>query len=257
MFQDDWLERVITSATTSDPELPGFPPEKIQMRFVGSTGEKALREVVPFLRMIETVAPDARTVLDFGAGWGRIARFFQDRDVLLVDVDAEALEVCKDTGVKGQRLHIAPDGRLPVAPASVDVAYAYSVFSHLSESSTRHWLRELHAALKPGGAVVFTTLSLRFIDLVAACAAKPDANKIERQIGGYLPNAQRSREQFEAGQHVFSGTGGGGVLSGSYYGWAAIPQPWLEHTFGREFEIVGHVDDPAVQEQAMFALKKR
>ena len=257
MFQDDWIERVVRSAVTSDPELPGFPSDEMQRRFVGADGERALREVIPFLRMIEAVAPEARTVLDFGAGWGRIARFFRDRDVLLVDVDAEALGVCRDTGVKGQTLHIAPDGRLPVAPASVDVAYAYSVFSHLSEASARHWLRELHAALRPDGVVVFTTLSLRFIDLVAACAAKPDANEIERQIGGYLPNAQRSREQFEAGQHVFSGTGGGGVLSGSYYGWAAVPRPWLERTFGREFEIVGHVDDPAVQEQAMFALGRR
>jgi len=46
--------------------------------------------------------------------------------------------------------------RLPAAPGSVDLAYLYSVFSHLPEAHLRVYLGELARVLAPGGRVFLT-----------------------------------------------------------------------------------------------------
>lgn len=227
------------------------------MRFVGAAGEQALREVLPFLDLVSThLTGEPQTVLDFGAGWGRIARFFDGPQMLLADVDKEALDLCARLGVKGKPLLLTPNGPLPLRQRSVDFVYAYSVFSHLSEANARHWLGEISRVLRPGGVFAFTTQSERFINLVAGCAKVENPTQIQQQIGRYLRDPDQARETFRRGEHVFSGTGGGGVLEGDFYGWAAVPPKWVEAN-ATSFEILRYVDDPRVLEQAVFVLRKR
>lgn len=262
-----WADKIISSATKKVEGTPSFPPPDVQERFVGRSGEAALQEVRPFYELIanrSSLTPES-TVVDFGAGWGRIARFFEGdmgdcANLHLVDVDPEALEWCKKCGVKGNPNVIIPTGSLPFADQSTDVLYAYSVFSHLSENSAIHWLTEIARVLKPDGLFVFTTQSLRFLDLVRACFEKVDPNSFEERIGRYMGDPYKALDRFKNGQFAYSdvdGVGGGGVLSGEFYGWAALPVSWFTDKFGVYFEILDYIDDPAYFEQAVFVLRKR
>lgn len=261
------IERILASADKETPELPTFPPNEVQERFVGRSGRSALEEVVPFLSLIAKFKRPSKdtTVVDFGAGWGRIARFFQDvvpaNQLYLADVDPAALEWCKNCRVQGTPILLEKSGPLPLGSSSIDIVYSYSVFSHLAESAAELWLDEIHRALKPGGVLVFTTQSLRFLHLVRACAAKDDANDLERSIGGYMgADPEKAVASYERGDHTYSdvnGGGGGGVLTGDFYGWAAIPPAWFERKFGTKFTIEKYVDDPKILEQAIYIVRKR
>lgn len=258
-----WADKIVTAADGTSTEVPGFPPPGVQERFVGRSGAAALEEVRPFVDLIDRYVDvnEGTVAIDFGAGWGRIARFFQDRigdgnNFHLMDVDPEALEWCRTCRVVGNRQQIDPNGKLPLESGSVSLVYAYSVFSHLSERSAIHWLEEFKRAIKPDGILVFTTQSLRFLDLVRACSEVEAPNPIEERIGKYMNNPQEAVNQFREGNFVYSDTGGGGVLSGEFYGWAALPLDWMRAQFAGSFEIVEYIDDPAYFEQAVVVAKK-
>ncbi|MDT4855761.1 hypothetical protein FQZ97_901280 [compost metagenome] len=163
--------------------------------------------------------------------------------------------------MRGQTILLDPTGSLPLANSSLNAVYSYSVFSHLSEASAKHWLREISRVLSIGGIFVFTTQSLRFLDLVVACHNKADANDIERSIGKYMgARPEKAAINFRAGMHAYSdvnGQGGGGVLSGDFYGWAAIPVIWFTSHFGADFRIIDYIDDPSRFEQAVFVAMRK
>lgn len=263
---DDSIARIVASATSNASDLPGFPPTAVQERFVGQSGEAALLEVVPFFELIDSNSRIGRqsVVLDFGVGWGRIARFYQDvvlaTNMYLADVDPEALEWCRTCRVQGIPILVDPMGALSLETASIDVAYSYSVFSHLSADAALHWFNELHRVLKPRSYLVFTAQSLRFLDLVNACALKSDANAIERSIGRYMgPNPARAVDRYKRGEHAYSdvnGGGGGGILSGEFYGWAAIPPEWFENNLRSKFAIEDYIDDASRFEQAVYVARR-
>ena len=263
----DWVETIRASTTNVIPEAPGFPAAHVQERFVGRSGQAAIEEVIPFAKIINENGrlSGQSKVLDFGVGWGRIARLFQKTvnpaNLYLADVDPEALTLCKEHRVQGQTLLLQPTGGLPFEDSELDAVYSYSVFSHLSEASGKHWLGEISRALSKGGLFVFTTQSLRFLDLVVACHNKSDANEIERSIGKYMgASPEKAASNFRAGNHAYSdvnGQGGGGILSGDFYGWAAIPVTWFTSHFGNDFEIIDYIDDPAQFEQAVFVTKRK
>jgi SAM-dependent methyltransferase len=99
-------------------------------------------------------------VLDFGCGWGRLTRFFA-RDVgegrlFGCDPSEAILDVCRQSRVPATlaRTEPVPD-RLPFTEP-FDLAYAFSVFTHLSERAHEACLRALHAALRPEAILVVT-----------------------------------------------------------------------------------------------------
>lgn len=52
------------------------------------------------------------------------------------------------------------DYAFPVADGSVDIAFAFSVFSHMQIDPIAHYLRESRRVLRPGGRLVFTAYAL-------------------------------------------------------------------------------------------------
>jgi methyltransferase family protein len=130
-------------ATWAGATIPGVPPEAVQRNTVGAVGLAALAEGHDFFRVIREfckrqrrhVAKDT-VVLDYGCGWGRITRFFltvyDNRLVYGVDVSATMVHYCETLIGAGQYSTISGRPPLPFPAASIDVLYAYSVFSHLS-----------------------------------------------------------------------------------------------------------------------------
>jgi SAM-dependent methyltransferase len=265
LSDEEWLDLMIEGLERGRPGVPGGPPPEVQARFVGWSGEAALRECFEFYLLAKRLAgPDrlAGRVLDFGVGWGRLIRLFA-HDVTPdrlhgVDVDPEIVGVCGETGVPGVLEVVEPGAALPFPDGHFTLAYAYSVFSHLSADAAEHAFGELARVLGPGGQLTFTTQGSRFLDLCCAIRDKARSGSLEpaeATIDSFFPDPQRARKTFRKGGHVYSGVGGSGVLTGDFYGWAAVPERWLRK-HARGFEVESITDDPAVNEQVVVTLRR-
>lgn len=113
-----------------------------------------------YQRLLPEPPPDRRLrVLDAGCGTGQLAATLAaDADVLAVDLSAESLAVLRER--RAPLLAVQGDlTRLGVRPASVDAVVSNIVLSHLPDDMVLRALGELHAALRPGGVLVFTVFS--------------------------------------------------------------------------------------------------
>ena len=123
--------------------------------WVGRTNIEAMREVFPFYVLCKKHADLSGDILDFGAGWGRVSRVFlneADPDQIYgVDTNQFILSENIRLGQIGHLSLIDELGRLPFEENKFSLIFAYSVFTHLSQSSADHWIPEIKRVLKPGG----------------------------------------------------------------------------------------------------------
>jgi SAM-dependent methyltransferase len=102
-----------------------------------------------------------RRILDWGCGCGRITRYFGRLGECLVsgaDIDADNLQWCRENLSFGtfHQFPLQPPTKLK--PASFDLIFGISVFTHLREGSQLEWLAELSRLLRPGGIALVTVL---------------------------------------------------------------------------------------------------
>jgi SAM-dependent methyltransferase len=98
------------------------------------------------------------SVLDWGVGCGRLARHFpgDHADTLTgCDIDHDNVAWCSDH-LPGRFVPSSLAPPLPFAPASFDLVYGVSVFTHLKEHLQDRWLEELRRVVRPGGLVLTT-----------------------------------------------------------------------------------------------------
>ena len=84
LSDEEWLallDRSLTHAEIDGVRFPFFPDDQTQANFVGSTRHDALIEALRFVRYaLDALSatggppPAECSVIDFGAGWGRITR---------------------------------------------------------------------------------------------------------------------------------------------------------------------------------------
>jgi SAM-dependent methyltransferase len=114
--------------------------------------------------LLELLPPDwsfeGKRVLDFGCGAGRTLRHFlpeaDHAEMWGADIDTASIDWLE--GVLVPPLHVVRNQAAPplgLEYASFDLAWALSVFTHLTDASLP-WLSELHRLLKPGGLLVAT-----------------------------------------------------------------------------------------------------
>lgn len=99
-------------------------------------------------------------VLDFGCGCGRTLLQLVDRFPAHrfsgTDIDAQAIEWCRQS-LQPARFQVnRPEPPLDIAPGSFDLIYAISIFTHLDRRRQEHWIPEFHRLLRPGGALIVT-----------------------------------------------------------------------------------------------------
>ena len=114
----------------------------------------AINEGVPDLA---TTPP--RRILDFGAGFGRVARLLQaawpQAHLEICDVDFAGLAFCfSHLGMRGFQVGIDP--KTMTLGTGHDLIWVGSVVTHLDDSLIEGLLRALVAALAPGGHLCFT-----------------------------------------------------------------------------------------------------
>lgn len=104
--------------------------------------------------------PDGGTLLDFGCSSGRVLRplaaWRPDVVCLGCDPNADAIAWASATLPMARWFRSPLRPPLELATASVDVAYAISIWSHFSAEAALTWLDELHRVVRPGGHLLIT-----------------------------------------------------------------------------------------------------
>lgn len=163
----------------TDEELPPVP----YMNKIGSNGsthfKSAMSELFLELSKRFQLSPSS-SVLDLGCGCGRLAYpFSQFLDAsgkyYGVDVWAEGIEFCKNKFDQENMNFICLDSKnnyyfddidfnvrnqyniKSVPDESIDLFYAVSVFTHLTESDTLDYFREIRRTLKKGDGFAYLT----------------------------------------------------------------------------------------------------
>jgi len=254
------LMQSVDSREVQGITFPGFPDAQTQSTFVGAFGRQTLFEANEFWRFLKSavaalgkpLGADTRA-LDFGCGWGRYLRFL-NKDVSAdslfgVDVDPGILEDCRKLGVPGQLSLIQPEGALPLPDASIEVAMAYSVFTHLPDFVHLHWMGELTRVCRPGAVLVLTTQPRRFLEFVRDDAPR-STSTWHQKLAAFATASKENLAAFDGGGFVFLQT-----ERTPFYGDAVVPGAWLaQHWAG--WRVCDYVDDSKRFGQAVFVLQR-
>ncbi|MGB5871563.1 MAG: methyltransferase domain-containing protein [Albidovulum sp.] len=261
-WQDKWLKTLEKSLTQTvrsphGDALPGFPAEEWQIHTVGLSGLRAIREADRFMESCteyfqssENWQSPEKTLLDFGVGWGRIARCFmrdfKGRNIVGCDVSPQYLELSRSNFSTGRffqseplpplRYAVAAEGEGQYPDASTDFIVAYSVFSHLSEQACCAWIEEFARILKPGGMAAVTTRGRWFFDTAKAFGA-PGATGYAKGLGEMFEDFDAARASYDAGAVVHATNSL--IGDGLHYGETFIPEAFARREFGRHLEVVG------------------
>jgi len=122
-------------------------------------GKLGVQTIVSLLEVHGTVLGELDSVLDFGCGCGRVVRHLRDYETVNVhgtDCNQHAIVWCDE------HLNFAEFGTNQLEPRTryrehcFDLVYAFSVFTHLTESLQSPWMQELRRILKPEGLLIVT-----------------------------------------------------------------------------------------------------
>lgn len=239
MSVQDWVELWCQGAegTETAVSLPPFPDPETQKITNNVSGRHTMETAGEFYRLLSEEIPSDRddlTILDYGAGWGRITRLllrsFEPQNITAVDVDERLVKAGRDAMPAVDWQQIDSTGDLPLEAAHYDVVIANSVFSHLSEPLHFHTLERLRRHVKPGGVLLATTLSVRHLD---SWVHNPDTRE---WITGVVGEPADVRATLAAGDMAF-----GHTRRWHDYGIAILPDGWTSKhwpTVGFEVENV-------------------
>lgn len=271
LSDDEWLsvlQKSIKEPSFKGVLLPGFPEEQLQRQFVGSAWEHTLAEASNFYRVVKsyvqktgrTLVPESR-VLDFGCGWGRMARFFL-KDVASenlhgVDVDAAIIDLCRKLFSYGRFDVVSPEPPVHAKSNTYDVIFAYSVFSHLAEPVHLKWVEELARVLKPGGVFLATTQGRGFIDFCARLREQANHESgWHKALARSFVDRDAALQDYDAGKFLHSPTGGGDYRPSSFYGETLIPPGYVERVWTKYLKLLDYRDEPQLLPQALIVMTK-
>ena len=194
------------------------PPRWLRAFVGGGDFRAAGEEFYGHFRRLGRLQPN-ESVLDIGCGVGRMAIPLLDYigpegRYVGFDISPQAIRWCADhIAAKNARFsfHVAdifnkeynPRGtcraaeyRFPCEDASVDFAFATSVFTHMLPDDVRRYLAEIRRVLKPGGRGLFTHFILN-------AESEAAMNGARRRLPFSLPacpSAARSTRTFPSGR---------------------------------------------------------
>jgi SAM-dependent methyltransferase len=289
LTDEAWLGMLLDSVQgVNKLPMPRFPAADVQSAFVGQSNEDTVNEAWRFYKLMSDqwkkygLGIDARShVLDFGCGWGRFARMFL-RDVpashiYCADTWDLPLDLCRETGVPGQmvRLEAMPPSVLP--SGHFDLAFAYSVFSHLSPKAHLAWRSELARVVRPGGLVFITTQARWFLDNCRRFRENPDQISLRwhQKLANSFVDYETCLRQYDGGEFLFAANeptvpAAGNLtdqkrrsdppeLAPEFYGEAVVPRQYFEMHWGNasDFELLDFVAERSVCEQAIAIMRRR
>jgi ubiquinone/menaquinone biosynthesis C-methylase UbiE len=173
---------------------------------------------------------DYSVILDWGCGSARLARHVVKalgarNKFTGVDIDSYAVEWSnQNVGNYFSTCDIDPP--LAVKSHSVDLVYAYSVFTHMAEENFKKWLTEMARVIKPGGVLLFTVLSDRAMIALHHDISRDSVLKwVQSGVHDSVENSQL--ETISVG--------------GDYYRNVWVRKSFIEKVFGDVFELTDYV----------------
>jgi hypothetical protein len=250
--------------------LPSLPSEDMQVLFTGKHGKANLQEAFDFYKFVLQHLPPENIgqfrLLDFGGGWGRIMRFFlreaSAERLILVDCLTAAIECAQSLNPPFRVVQTDVNPPLPFNKEITDCCIAYSVFSHLSETSCISWLQHLSELIVSGGSLIFTTRGQMQIEVLRHLHRQTDRSIHNLGRHAYkllkkLPHPDEIALQYEDGNFIFYPTGGVGELTEDFYGEAWVPEKWMEERYrGLGFKRCQFFAEFSTIEQCVFVLTK-
>lgn len=190
-----WLERRQARRLDEAPVDDGrpMPPAELVVLVSGPSlvwfSERGRADAEMFRALAARHGADVATgldVLDFGCGAGRIARWLAPEVIAAggsftgSDLNPKLAGWCA-ANLAGTYRANGLQPPLALADAAVDLVYAHSVLTHLTEPTARAWLAEIARVLRPGGLALMT-----FHDEAYAQAWAPEgvAARLDRE--GYV-----------------------------------------------------------------------
>jgi len=268
---DDYWLWLLTEGYRKYPELqkilPGMPEERVQLQSNGLSGDVALRDAWNFYKVMKGIyakhagnLADARVIVDFGVGWARMIRFFlkdvEPQTLWGIDHYDKVIEVSKQTCKWGNFELIAPFPPTKFADASVDLVYAYSVFSHLSEEAHLKWIAEFGRILRPGGMLIATTWARDF--LLRCRAARKDTRPEfwTTHLPRIFVDTDRWLAHYDNGGYCYETDVAQYGDVAHYLGETAIPKAYVQQQWGKHLQFVDFIDDHKVTPQNIIVMKK-
>lgn len=247
-------------------DLPPLPPDSQQLTFTALSGRQNMKQAFWFYKYVlkETkfASLENPKILDFGGGWGRVARLFlretKGKNIYIAETRADVISLLNSMKVPFSVIHNSPEPPLEGLP-KIDLVIAYSVFSHLSEQYFHDWINYFLSVLKPGGHIVFTTRGRTFIDALRrrhadGQATAPELAEHVRRLTEMMPAPDEISQRYERGEFQFYPIGGSAELTPSFFGEAFIPESYFKKHFPREF--VSFVEGVRYVDQSIIVLRK-
>jgi SAM-dependent methyltransferase len=173
--------------------LPRMPSEQDQKQWTGNSGHPLMIKSCNIARLFEIISYRAtgtglsgKRMLDYGCGWGRLLRlmyYYSDfNQVYGADPWDRSLEVCRASGiVENLTLCEEVPQVAPFEGVKFDFAFAFSVFTHLSEFAARSVLRACRMAMAETGIFVITIRPIEFWELRKAALKATTIEKVLRE----------------------------------------------------------------------------
>ena len=154
--------------------LPAMASEEVQVSWTGESGVRLLRQSLTFMRLTNDLSWRHRSqglgnarLLDLGCGYGRLLRlmyYYSDPERIFgCDPWERSIELCREAGLLNRldQTDYLPKS-LPYEPGSIDIAVAFSVFTHTSLRATQTALQALRQTMHPDGMFVATVRPIEF-----------------------------------------------------------------------------------------------
>lgn len=235
--------------------IPSWPPDEVRTQ---STSDipfiTSMLEALTFWNAVKRTSQKSfgrdiasLRVADYGAGWGRIARF-AGRDVpenqfLAFEPNSGFVSYYKACGLPGDIVSTDWGSSEPLTShGAFDVIYCFSILTHTSDALTQN-IRDRWIELTKPGSLVFATVRPRFF----VTGGKGDA--------AFFADAQPEDlyRQYETDDLIYrrynDGSGDWGVT--------VMSPAYARRVFGGAFNLVGYNPIPTTPNQMIMVLQRK
>ena len=190
-----------------------------------SVGLDALWNII--LSMMSAGLADARRILDFPSGFGRVTRYlrsaFPDARIDVGDIWDAAVSHCAAT-YRANRIEAKPEFR-NIEAANYDVIFAGSLLTHLPETQGYALLDFFADHLEVGGIMVVTFCGRKNL--------RREKEHFNEKVFGSRENLARITVVYDEGQYAFADYPGQ-----SGYGRAFVPLSWFQRYIAKNPQLL-------------------
>lgn len=204
------------------------------------------------LELIGAEIPVGGHVFDFGCSSGRVIRVVKayrpDLNCQGGDPNEGAIRWAS-SNLSDIEFFVSPlQPPLPIAVATLDCAFAISIWSHFGRSAAIAWLDEMHRILKPGALLIITVHSFGSVAYFASRKMRATVD-----MRAVLASMLDSGFAFIP---VFARGGDWGIFDPEW-GEAYMSQEWLLNTVTPRWEILLYRTSANEENQDLVVLRKR